>query len=324
MEKGWHVGFVLTADDPYTCIDLDVKGDVKPEDFDTHIQMLDSYTERSVSGAGFHVWVEGRVEKAAKAPHIEIYSQDRFMICTGNVVRDRPIENRDSIVKDLAGQWHSRHASHSELDLTLTTNLWRAFLLSPAGQREKAKRLDYARRTMGLATNDNSFGEGTAEHGQLIAECILRNWKEKRRFTLLSDEDLLALPPRRWLVKGIVPAEGVGSVYGQSGTYKSFLALDLLAHISSRKEQWFGRKVKGASCVYVPFEGRGGIPDRVRAWRDAHMGTSTKIRYFMEPINLREHEDRGPTDRDAGPHRLGRRLTLHRHACRCRRLLRRE
>jgi hypothetical protein len=254
--------------------------------------MLDSYTERSVSGAGFHVWVEGRVEKAAKAPHIEIYSQDRFMICTGQVVRDRPIANRDALVKDLAAEWHGRHASHSELDAALSTKLWRAFLLTPAGQREKAKRLDYARRTMGLATTDNPFGEGTAEHGQLVAESILRNWKEKRRFTLFSDEDLLVMPPRRWLVKGIIPAEGVGSIYGQSGTYKSFLALDLLAHISSQQEQWFGRKVKTAPCVYIPFEGRGGIPDRVRAWRDAHKGASTEIRYFMEPINLRQQDDR--------------------------------
>ena len=290
--KGWHVGYVLTADDPFTCIDLDVKGDVKPEDFDSHIQMLDSYTERSVSGKGFHVWVEGRVEKPAKSPNIEIYSQDRFMICTGNVARDRPIMNRDGLVKELAGEWHGRYASHSELDVALTSKLWRAMLHTPAGQREKAKRLDYARSTMGLATSDNQFGGGSAEHGQLIAENILRTWKEKRRLALLIDEDLLALPPQSWLVKGIVPEIGIGSIFGQSGTYKSFLALDLLAHIANGTEMWFGKRVTKAPCVYVPFEGRGGIPNRVKAWRNAHVGKSTEIRFFMEPINLRRQEDR--------------------------------
>lgn len=292
QEKGWHLGFMLSVDDPFTCIDLDVKGDVKAEDFALHIEMLDSYTERSVSGAGFHVWVEGKVEKAAKAPNIEIYSQDRFMICTGNAYRDRPIMNRDALVKDLAAQWHDRYASHSELDAALATKLWRAFQLTPAGQREKAKRLDYARRTMGLATNDNQFGEGSAEHGQVIAERILATWKEKRRFTLLTDEDLFSMPPLNWLVKGIVPDAGIGTIFGQSGTYKSFLALDMLAHVASGKPTWFGKKVKQAPCVYVPFEGQGGIPNRVKAWRDGNRGASTNIRFFMEPINLRQPEDR--------------------------------
>lgn len=57
-EQGCLVGYVLTADDPFTCIDLDVKDGTPPdhlERFERIVAMMDSYTERSRSGRGSHV-----------------------------------------------------------------------------------------------------------------------------------------------------------------------------------------------------------------------------------------------------------------------------
>jgi hypothetical protein len=290
--KGWHVGYVLTADDPFTCIDLDVKGDVKPEDFDSHIQMLDSYTERSVSGKGFHVWVEGRVEKAAKSPTIEIYSQDRFIICTGVVVRNKPIMNRDAMVKDLAGQWHDRRGSHSELDYALAKDLVRAFQMTPAGQRDKAQRRpDYVSGTLTQAQAEVEADAAATEHGRKIWEAIKPGLMARYHIPVLTDEDLFRLPPLRWLIKDICPEVGLVTIYGQEKTGKSFLSMDMLAAISSGPGMWFGKKVKPVPCVYVPFEGRGGIPDRARAWQQVHK-KPTNIHFIMHPINLRRETDR--------------------------------
>lgn len=113
---------------------------------------------------------------------------------------------------------------------------------------------------------------------------------------LLTEDDLAGFPAQRWLVKGIIPNTGFGTLYGQSRTYKSFLALDLLAHIATG-QYWFGRKVNPAPAVYVPFEGHGGIPKRVEAWRkartnqDGHL-PSTGMRFITDPLNLRDKADR--------------------------------
>lgn len=110
--------------------------------------------------------------------------------------------------------------------------------------------------------------------------------------------------------KGIIPDAGIGAIYGASGTFKSFLTYDLLAHIANGLE-WFEHRVKAAPTVYVPFEGQGGVPNRVRAWRTAQTATRytardpdhlatfepdadvlSHVAVIMEPLNLREPADR--------------------------------
>src|SRR3546814_17908622 len=72
------------------------------------------------------------------------------------------------------------------------------------------------------------------------------------------------LPPLRWFVKRIIPDVGIGAIYGDSGTFKSFLTIDALAHISNGQD-WFGHRVTAAPTVYVPFEGQiGGASCRER------------------------------------------------------------
>ena len=85
-------------------------------------------------------------------------------------------------------------------------------------------------------------------------------------FTLLSINDLAALPPTKHLVKGILPSSGLAAIYGPSGSGKTFLALDLIMAIAC-KSDWFGHKVKNVPVTYVGLEGKGGINNRIRAWR---------------------------------------------------------
>jgi len=126
---------------------------------------------------------------------------------------------------------------------------------------------------------------------------------------LLSDLDLQSFGEQRWRVKNVIPDVGIGVIYGDSGTFKSFVALDLQAAIATGVERWFGHRVTKAPCVYVPLEGRGGIPKRVEAWRFAmalntmipsagnlghcfNFDVTTGIRFVMDPINLRNASDR--------------------------------
>lgn len=104
-----RVGFVLTLEAGYSIIDLDNKPD-KPatqEQLERHQQILaafDSYTERSTSGRGFHIIVKGTLPSGVHRDNVEIYSTGRYMICTGDVVRNSPIADYQPLLDQMYGQ----------------------------------------------------------------------------------------------------------------------------------------------------------------------------------------------------------------------------
>jgi hypothetical protein len=92
------IGCVLTPAAQLTCLDLDsVLGPAG--DLDPHagaiVARCGSWTERSPSGAGLHVFVRGRVPRALKGRQIEVYSEARYICVTGATWRDAPDEIRD-------------------------------------------------------------------------------------------------------------------------------------------------------------------------------------------------------------------------------------
>jgi hypothetical protein len=360
-KTGAGIGYVLSANDPLTCIDIDVKSDTPPSAihrFERIVAAFDTYTERSRSGKGLHLWTLGNIGRGRRRDGVEVYSQERFIICTGDVWMDRPVAGRQDLLSRMvaemsppstvdvelsgvdgadwalaqrasedsgelgrlfAGDWEGRYPSQSEADLALATLLlphtdstgecWSTFRLSKLGARGKAGRADYARSTIAMASQHLADDTIAVEHGRSVAEALF--WPPKppqnlRHFRLMRDGDLGELPPLRWLVKRVIPDAGIGAIYGDSGTFKSFLTLDLLAHISNGQE-WFGHRVTGAPAVYVPFEGQGGIPNRVQAWRLAQAARrtpnvlfsvappddiTTNVAVIMDPLNLRERGDR--------------------------------
>lgn len=68
-----------------------------------------------------------------------------------------------------------------------------------------------------------------------------------------------------WIVKGLLPRAELAVIYGESGSGKSFLMLDLVAAIASGRE-WQGRKVKRGRVVIVAAEGAGGFRKRLLAY----------------------------------------------------------
>lgn len=110
--NGLGIGYVLTQQGGLTCIDLDPVNEITqrlkgqpidpskwttPEQlnrFKKIIETFDSYTERSRSGEGWHIWVRGSIGAGCRLDGVEAYSQERFIICTGDVVLDRPMAER--------------------------------------------------------------------------------------------------------------------------------------------------------------------------------------------------------------------------------------
>lgn len=56
-----------------------------------------------------------------------------------------------------------------------------------------------------------------------------------------------------YLVKGLIPTQGLTIIYGKSGGGKSFFTIDLAAHLAAGRA-WRGRKVKKSVVIYVAAE----------------------------------------------------------------------
>jgi putative DNA primase/helicase len=115
-ERGFAgVGFILTEGDPYVGIDLDnavdENGEIRPEQA-AILRELKSYTEWSQSRKGLHAIVRGATPNGEPVKKgdafgpgqgLEIYSQKRFWVMTGNRLETFPenIEGRASQIETL-------------------------------------------------------------------------------------------------------------------------------------------------------------------------------------------------------------------------------
>jgi hypothetical protein len=118
------IGFVLTPDDPYTFVDLDDPYGTNPDGSPKFanpdeimarqrqvFENMLSYAELSPSGRGLHVISRGVVAKGKRREGIELYSSERYMTMTGNVYRDHPITDQQSVIDWLYEQLGGREAA---------------------------------------------------------------------------------------------------------------------------------------------------------------------------------------------------------------------
>lgn len=117
-----HVGFILGRNDPFTVIDLDdpfersIKGVKSPivetdPDFPEALERakrhskifkaFPTYAEFSQSGKGLHIVMTGSIPCGVRRDKVEIYSNDRYMIFTGKVLRNAPVANCQPLLDGL-------------------------------------------------------------------------------------------------------------------------------------------------------------------------------------------------------------------------------
>ena len=71
--------------------------------------------------------------------------------------------------------------------------------------------------------------------------------------------------PPRWIVKGVLPEAELVVLFGESGSGKSFLALDLAMAVALGIP-WRERRVRQGRVVYIAAEGAGGFRNRCQAY----------------------------------------------------------
>ena len=107
------------------------------------------------------------------------------------------------------------------------------------------------------------------------ADVVKLSRREKERaqtkgYDTWSLADAEFKPNTNYLVKGLINPSSTSAFYGEWGTGKSFVVLDLCFHISQGLT-WLGRKVKKANTLYVALEGGGGIENRAVAIKNHYI-----------------------------------------------------
>lgn len=109
MNGGYDgIGFVITATDNITFIDLDDTSSMNKHDraVITHYQMqivdaFDSYSEVSPSGKGLHIIIKGKVSQNRVTPGVEVYTAGHYMTMTFKPYQNKPIKENQALLTQL-------------------------------------------------------------------------------------------------------------------------------------------------------------------------------------------------------------------------------
>jgi len=108
---------------------------------------------------------------------------------------------------------------------------------------------------------------------------------------MLTPEQLDERPNPVPLINGVLDCATTAWLIGKSGSCKSFVALDIAAHVGLGRE-WRGRKVQQGLVIYIVAEGDQGMKLRQAAWRDEY-GPIKDVLFLPEPVQADERRSPG-------------------------------
>lgn len=307
-----RVGFVLTRDDPYLCIDWD--NCVSPDgEIDAAVRAelteLDTYAEYSPYG-GIHAWVKGHLPTSGRPLHgVEMYDDAHFMTVTGRQVPgtpstinsrqaqidavharhvarpvsiahavDRPATGDQSagdtaLNRLLGGDWEAEYRSRSEADLAAVRMLAQRLGPDPALIRRVLYASALRRDKWDEPRGDSTWFEREAlEPGLAPARMEDVGADRPRQFQFLTPSQVMARSRPRWLVAGLVPSNSLVLLSAPPASFKTFLALHLAMCVGTGTP-FLGRECVQGAVAYVLAEGGDGLPERLAAWA-SHYGCS--------------------------------------------------
>lgn len=112
-------------------------------------------------------------------------------------------------------------------------------------------------------------------------------------FPLLSIDDLESMPPPAWLVHEIISEDGLTIIYGEPGSGKSFIALDMALRLALGTD-WHGVKTQRVGVLYIAGEGARGIGKRITGWKLKHRLDILDAPFVVLPMAVQVLD---PTDR---------------------------
>lgn len=101
---------------------------------------------------------------------------------------------------------------------------------------------------------------------------------ERLKFPITAGDAFAHGKTPGWRIRDVLPDAELAVIFGESGSGKSFLALDL-AMALARGVPWRGKTTKQGRVVYIAAEGGGGFRKRVLAYAKQH-GVDLKVTPF--------------------------------------------
>lgn len=90
--------------------------------------------------------------------------------------------------------------------------------------------------------------------------------RDRIRGRIMSRDQLAALPRPESLIDGMLFYDSLAWVAGESGSYKSFVTLDIAARYATDGMDWHGLMMQHGKALIVVGEGNSAYIDRVKAW----------------------------------------------------------
>ena len=104
------------------------------------------------------------------------------------------------------------------------------------------------------------------DHNELLDYCLKNTFKKKVSFELVPVSKIIQnIQKPNWLIKDVCELDSVIAMFGSPKAGKSFVAVDIAAHIS-KGLNWNDLETKQHTVVYLAGEGQRGIARRISAW----------------------------------------------------------
>lgn len=125
-----------------------------------------------------------------------------------------------------------------------------------------------------------STGESVGVGGEGLADALMAR--------LLTAAQVRELRPPRAVVEGLLTLDSESWLIARPGSYKTFVALDLAAHVASGKP-WQGRPVEHGPVLYLAAEGAAGMGKRVQAWEQRY-GEMSDVHFLPMPVQVKRDD----------------------------------
>ncbi|RDZ51306.1 hypothetical protein C5C07_17050 [Haloferax sp. Atlit-4N] len=182
------IGFVFTKEDPIVGVDLDDCRDPETGDVDDDAQdiidRLDSYTEVSPSGTGYHVLINGDLpEGRNRRGHIELYDTARFFTVTGDRVDNTPgqVKRRQDALEAIHREYVQLHSEEEKPERDEHTRVREVAKTTPEVDLEDNELLKKAKNASNgpkfeRLWNGNTAGYDSNSEADMALCCLLAFW----------------------------------------------------------------------------------------------------------------------------------------------------
>lgn len=201
----------------------------------------------------------------------------------------RYVEQDDVAVEGMGGDYRTYQVCCELLDLGLSPiaaqevleDVWNPACMPPWSSEELEQKLYNASQYQQNEAGAYGVDKAVDVFGGVVGELLKESKANVKlsRFYFKDESEMDDEPDPKWLVKDLISERSTVMMYGKSGSYKSFLAMELCLAIATGK-QTFGSDTTPGLVFYGALEGKAHLKKARRAWRILR-GIEGKIENFF-------------------------------------------